>query len=76
MRWPRLGLVLDRFYAAAPVCSPTRASVMTGRNPIRTKVTNHGRYMRPNEKTIAEAFKEAGYANRNFWEGAFGLWAT
>lgn len=55
------GLVLDRFYAAAPVCSPTRASVMTGRNPIRAKVTNHGRYMRPDEQTIAESLQEAGY---------------
>ena len=25
----------DRFYAAAPVCSPTRGSVMTGRHPNR-----------------------------------------
>jgi arylsulfatase A-like enzyme len=55
------GFVFDRFYAAAPVCSPTRASVMTGRHPIRTKVTNHGRYMRPHEQTIAEALKAAGY---------------
>lgn len=60
------GFVLDRFYAAAPVCSPTRASVMTGRNPIRTKVTNHGRYMRPHEKTIAETLKEAGYVTGIF----------
>ena len=55
------GFVFDRFYAGAPVCSPTRASVMTGRNPIRTKVTNHGRYMRPHEQTIAETLKAAGY---------------
>lgn len=60
------GYVLDRFYAAAPVCSPTRASVMTGRNPIRTKVTNHGRYMRPNEQTIAETLKDAGYVTGIF----------
>lgn len=60
------GLVLDRFYAAAPVCSPTRASVMTGRNPIRTKVTNHGRYMRPHEQTIAETLKQAGYVTGIF----------
>ena len=46
--------VFDRFYAGAPVCSPTRASVMTGRNPNRAKVTNHGRYMRPHEQTIPE----------------------
>jgi arylsulfatase A-like enzyme len=60
------GLVLDRFYAAAPVCSPTRASVLTGRNPIRTKVTNHGRYMRPHEQTIAESLKAAGYVTGIF----------
>lgn len=60
------GVVLDRFYAAAPVCSPTRASVMTGRNPIRAKVTNHGRYMRPHEQTIAESLKDAGYATGIF----------
>ena len=60
------GLVLDRFYAAAPVCSPTRASVMTGRNPIRTKVTNHGRYMRPHEQTLAESFKAAGFVTGIF----------
>lgn len=60
------GFVFDRFYAAAPVCSPTRASVMTGRNPIRTKVTNHGRYLRPHEQTIAETLKAAGYVTGIF----------
>ena len=55
------GFVFDRFYAGAPVCSPTRASVMTGRSPIRTKVTNHGRYMRPHEQTIGETLQAAGY---------------
>jgi hypothetical protein len=29
------GLVFDRFYAAAPVCSPTRGSCLTGRHPYR-----------------------------------------
>ncbi|YCM44208.1 sulfatase-like hydrolase/transferase [Verrucomicrobiaceae bacterium 227] len=60
------GLVFDRFYAGAPVCSPTRASVLTGRNAIRTKVTNHGRYMRPQEQTIAESLKDAGYVTGIF----------
>ncbi len=60
------GFVFERFYAAAPVCSPTRASVMTGRNPIRTKVTNHGRYMRPHEQTIGETLKSAGYVTGIF----------
>jgi len=62
----KTGLVFDRFYAAAPVCSPTRASVMTGRNPIRAKVPNHGRYMRPHEQTIAETLKASGYATSIF----------
>ena len=60
------GLVLDRFYAAAPVCSPTRASVLTGRNPVRTNVWNHGRYLRPQERTLAETLREAGYTTGLF----------
>ena len=60
------GLVFHRFYAAAPVCSPTRASVLTGRSPMRTKVTNHGRYMRPHELTLAESLKDAGYVTGIF----------
>ena len=62
----REGFVFHQFYAGAPVCSPTRASVMTGRTPIRTKVTNHGRYMRPQEQTIAETLKDAGYVTGIF----------
>ena len=63
------GIVFNRFYAGAPVCSPTRASVMTGRTPMRTNVPNHGHYMRPQEATIAEALKSAGYVT-----GHFGKW--
>ena len=55
------GLRFDRFYAAAPVCSPTRASVMTGRHPNRMGVFKWGYPMRPQETTIAEALKTAGY---------------
>jgi len=43
----RVGVVFNRFYASAPVCSPTRASVMTGRHPFRVNVPNHGHYLRP-----------------------------
>ncbi len=63
------GLIFDRFYAAAPVCSPTRGSVLTGRHPIRIKITNHGRYMRPQEITLAEELRDAGYVT-----GMFGKW--
>jgi len=58
--------VFDHFHASAPVCSPTRASVMTGRNPVRTNVANHGLYLRPPEITIAEALKSNGYLTAHF----------
>ncbi|MDA8990110.1 sulfatase-like hydrolase/transferase, partial [Opitutales bacterium] len=45
------GIVFNRFYASAPVCSPTRASVLTGRHPFRVNVPNHGHYLRPQENT-------------------------
>jgi len=60
------GLRFDRFYAAAPVCSPTRASVMTGRHPNRMGVFKWGYPMRPQETTIAEALKKAGYTTAHF----------
>jgi len=60
------GLRFDRFYAAAPVCSPTRASVLTGRHPNRTGVCRVGRPMRPQEITLPEALKTAGYATAHF----------
>ncbi len=63
------GVVFDRFYASSPVCSPTRAAVMTGRHAFRVNVPNHGHYLRPHEVTIAEAFRAAGYVT-----GHFGKW--
>jgi len=63
------GLRLDRFYAAAPVCSPTRGSVLTGRHPNRFACFAWGHPLRPQEITVAEALKKAGYAT-----GHFGKW--
>lgn len=59
-------VVFNNFHAAAPVCSPTRAAVLTGRHPIRTNVPNHGHYLRPHEITIAEALKKNGYLTAHF----------
>ncbi len=45
-----LGMKFPQGYAACPVCSPTRASIMTGRHPVRVDITdwipgqNAGRY--------------------------------
>ena len=60
------GLRFDRFYAGAPNCSPTRATVLTGRTNDRTGVLNHGVPLRPQEKTIAQALTKAGYATAHF----------
>ena len=64
------GLRFDRFYSGSAVCSPTRASVLTGRNPFRMGVfsANKG-ILRPEEITIAEALKDFGYST-----GHFGKW--
>jgi len=64
------GVKFNRFYAAAPVCSPTRASCLTGRHPYRTGVFNANvGILRPEELTLAEILKEQGYAT-----GHFGKW--
>jgi len=63
------GLRLDRFYSAAPLCSPTRASVLTGRHPNRSGAFRPNFSTRPEEVTIAHVLKEAGYRT-----GHFGKW--
>lgn len=60
------GLRFNRFYAGAPVCSPTRASVLTGRSNDRTGVYSHGYALNNQEKTIAQALKKAGYKTAHF----------
>ena len=65
----KAGLRFDRFYAGGPVCSPTRATVLTGRTHDRTGVFDHGYALRSQEKTLASAMQKAGYAT-----GHFGKW--
>lgn len=60
------GLRLDRFYAGAPNCSPTRSTVMTGRSNDRCGVENHGYALRRQEKTIAQGLRSAGYLTAHF----------
>ena len=64
------GVIFDRFYSASAVCSPTRASLITGRNPLRMNIpyANAG-HMLSEEITIAEILKAEAYAT-----GHFGKW--
>jgi len=66
----KAGLRLNRFYSAAPVCSPTRGSCITGRHPYRYGIpfANSG-HMLPEELTLAELLAEHGYQT-----GHFGKW--
>lgn len=61
-------LRLDRYYTA-PVCSPTRASILTGRYPTRVGVFYWGHALRPQEQTVANILRDNGYQT-----GFFGKW--
>jgi arylsulfatase A-like enzyme len=67
----RDGALFDRFFVCA-VCAPTRAEFLTGRYHARggvRGVSTGQERLNADERTIAEAFKAAGYAT-----GAFGKW--
>lgn len=69
------GVRFTQAYAASPVCSPTRGSIMTGRHPARTRTTDwfggarkaallpadYRRELPLEERTIAECLGDAGY---------------
>lgn len=72
------GMKLTQFYAAASVCTPSRAGLLTGRLPVRSGMaSDERRVLFPNspgglpadEVTIAEALSEQGYAT-----AAIGKW--
>jgi arylsulfatase A-like enzyme len=65
----RTGLRLDRFYSAGSSCSPTRGTVMTGRHHNRYGIFSPGWSLRPEEISVAQILRQAGYAT-----GHFGKW--
>ncbi len=87
-RLARRGMMFTDAYAANPLCSPTRASILTGKYPCRFAITTPAghlppldtplmpkrsspsvkmicprsrRFLPPEERTLAEMFKDAGY---------------
>lgn len=59
-RLAREGMKFTDAYAACPVCSPTRASTLTGKYPARLDITDWipGRKPQPSEKLIAPRFSQ------------------
>ena len=73
-RLAREGLCLTQHYAGSPVCSPSRAALLTGRYPHRTgaitpQETRGLDRISPREVTLGDAFKTAGYTT-----GLVGKW--
>jgi arylsulfatase A len=61
------GMKLTDCYASAPVCSPSRAGLLTGRTPNRLGIYDwipggHAMHMKKEERTIATLLRGAGYA--------------
>jgi len=62
------GVRLSSFYVSAPVCSPTRAALLTGRCPQRNGLTNviettdRTTHLAPSEVLLPQVLAEAGYA--------------
>lgn len=74
------GVRFTQFYAGAPVCSPSRATLMTGRYPVRAGLTGNassepgGKDAMPGEQvTLAEMFKAAGYTTAHIGKWHLGF---
>ena len=96
------GMLFTDAYAANPLCSPTRASILTGKYPARLGLTSASghkpprpadaprypasaarsrktiqphslNYLAPEEYTLAEALRDAGYATGHFGKWHLGL---
>lgn len=61
-RLAKEGALCTKFYAATPVCSPSRGSLMSGQYPQNTPVTNNNLHLSDEVVSFAELLKRAGYA--------------
>lgn len=66
-RFASQGMRFTQFYAAAPVCSPSRAGLLTGRTPNRCGIYDwispgSPVHLRDSETTVATLLREQGYS--------------
>jgi arylsulfatase A-like enzyme len=71
------GLRFSRFYSASAECSPSRASCLTGRNPVRVGIpfANSGR-LGFDETPLSEVLSADGYATGHFGKWHLGTMTT
>ena len=75
----RRGVRFTQFYAAAPVCSPSRAGLLTGRYPLRAGMAGNASStfgvdgLPTAEVTLAETLKGAGYATAHIGKWHLGF---
>lgn len=66
------GLRFTQYYAGSTVCAPSRSALMTGQHTGHTRIRGNARYpLRPEDVTVAEVLKTAGY--RTALVGKWGL---
>lgn len=57
----RQGGLFEQAICQSPICSPSRASFLTGRYPRATRVNRNGQCIPPDEKLVSRLFADAGY---------------
>ena len=69
MKTPRIdqmakeGMQFFNHYSGSTVCAPTRSCLMTGQHTGRTRIRGNSRaHLKPDDVTVAEMLKSAGYA--------------
>ena len=55
------GIRFPQAYSSAPICSPARATALTGKHPMKLHMWNHTHYLPADQKILPAYLKENGY---------------